>query len=46
MEYRKPEVVAIMVAAQAIEGTKIPVVADNLHPTTPPESSGAYLSDE
>jgi hypothetical protein len=46
MKYRKPEVLAIVEATQAIAGMKIPVVADNSHPTTPPESSGAYRSDE
>jgi hypothetical protein len=46
MEYRKPEVVAIVEATLAIEGMKPGLVADNNHPTTPPRSSGAYLSDE
>jgi hypothetical protein len=46
MEYRKPEVVAAVDATLAIEGMKPGLVADNNHPTAPPKSSGAYLSDE
>jgi hypothetical protein len=46
VEYRKPEVVAVVNATMAIEGIKPGLVADNSHPTTPPKSSGAYLSDE
>jgi len=45
MEYRKPEVVAVD-ATLAIAGMKPGLVADNNHPTAPPRSSGAYLSDE
>jgi hypothetical protein len=46
VKYRKPEIVAIVNATMAIEGIKPGQVADNNHPTTPPKSSGAYLSDE
>jgi len=46
VEYRKPEVVAVVNATMAIEGIKQGQVADNNHPTPPPKSSGAYLSDE
>jgi len=46
MEYRKPEIVEVMNATMAIEGIKPGQVADNNHPTRPPKSSGAYLSDE
>lgn len=46
MEYRKPEVVAVVNATMAIEGIKPGKVVDNSHPHTPPKSSGAYLSDE
>jgi hypothetical protein len=46
MEYGKPEIVAVVNAAMAIEGIKPGQVADNNHPTRPPKSSGAYLSDE
>jgi len=46
MEYTKPEVVAAVDATLAIEGMKPGLVADNNHPTAPPKSSGAYLSDE
>lgn len=46
MEYRKPEVVAAVDARLAIEGMKPKLFADNNHPTAPPKSSGAYLSDE
>jgi hypothetical protein len=46
MEYRKPEIVADVDATRAIEGMKPGLVADNNHPTAPPKSSGAYLSDE
>jgi len=47
MEYRKPEIVAAVDATLAIEGMKPGLVADNNnHPTAPPRSSGAYLSDE
>jgi hypothetical protein len=46
MKYSKPEIVAIVNATIAIEGIKPGQVADNNHPTKPPRSSGAYLSDE
>jgi hypothetical protein len=46
VEYRKPEIVAILNATMAIEGIKPGQVVDNNHPTKPPRSSGAYLSDE
>ena len=46
MEYRKPEVVAIVEATLAIDGTKPGIFAENSHPTTPPHSTGAYVSDE
>jgi hypothetical protein len=46
MEYREPEIVAVVNATTAIEGIKPGLVADNNHPTNPPKSSGAYLSDE
>jgi hypothetical protein len=46
MEYRKPEVIAVVEAALAIEGMKPGLVADNNHLSTPPRSTGAYLSDE
>ena len=37
----------LMVASdENMAGTKPGQVADNNHPTTPPKSSGAYLSDE
>jgi hypothetical protein len=46
MEYRKPEILAVVNATMAIAGIKPGQVADNNHPTSPPRSSGAYLSDE
>ncbi len=46
MGYEKPELIAVVKATEAIEGMKPGLVADNNHPTTPPRSSGAYLSDE
>lgn len=46
MKYRKPEIVAVVNATMAIEGIKPGRVADNNHPSAPPKSSGAYLSDE
>ncbi len=46
MGYRRPEVVAVVEATLAIEGTKPGVFAENNHPTVPPKSTGAYLSDE
>jgi hypothetical protein len=46
MEYSKPEVVAVVEATFAIEGTKPGVVAESSHPTVPPRSTGAYVSDE
>jgi len=46
MEYQKPEVVAVVEAAVAIEGMKPGTLLDNNHPSSPPRSAGAYLSDE
>jgi len=46
MEYRKPEVVAVVEATLAIEGMKPGAFPDNNHPTFPPRSTGAYVSDE
>jgi hypothetical protein len=43
VEYRKPEVVALVNATMAIEGIKPGQVADNNHPTTPPKSAGLPL---
>jgi len=46
MEYQKPEVVAVVEATLAIEGMKPGTLLDNNHPSFPPRSAGAYLSDE
>jgi hypothetical protein len=46
MEYKKPEVVAVVEATLAIEGMKPGTLLDNNHPSFPPRSTGAYLSDE
>ena len=46
MEYRRPEIIAAVEATLAIEGMKPGGFADNNHPTLPPKSTGAYLSDE
>ena len=46
VEYQKPEVVRVVEAAVAIEGMKPGTVLDNNHPSSPPRSTGAYLSDE
>ncbi len=46
MEYKKPQIVAAVQAILAIEGMKPGVYVDRNHPTLPPKSTGAYLSDE
>jgi hypothetical protein len=46
MEYRRPEIIAAVEATLAIEGMKPGGFVDNNHPTLPPRSTGAYLSDE
>jgi hypothetical protein len=46
MEYRRPEIIAAVEATLAIEGMKPGGFVDNNHPTLPPKSTGAYLSDE
>jgi len=46
MEYQKPEVVRVVEATLAIEGMKPGTLVDNNHPSFPPRSAGAYLSDE
>jgi hypothetical protein len=46
MEYRRPEIIAVVEATLAIEGMKPGGFVDNNHPTLPPKSTGAYLSDE
>jgi hypothetical protein len=46
VQYQKPEVVAVVEAAVAIEGMKPGTLLDNNHPSSPPRSTGAYLSDE
>lgn len=46
MEYRRPEIIAADEATPAIEGMKPGGFVDNNHPTLPPKSTGAYLSDE
>jgi hypothetical protein len=46
MRYEKPELIAVAKATEVIEGMKPGFVADNNHLTTPPRSTGAYLSDE
>lgn len=46
MEYKKPEIVEVADATMAIEGSKPGQVDDSNHPMSPPQSSGAYLSDE
>ena len=46
MEYQKPELVAVVEATVAIERMKPGTLLDNNHPSFPPRSAGAYLSDE
>jgi hypothetical protein len=46
MEYRRPEIIAAVEATLVIEGMKPGGFVDNNHPTLPPKSTGAYLSDE
>ena len=46
MNYKKPEILAVVNAAAAIENTKPGQAADASHPNDPPKSAGAYMSDE
>jgi hypothetical protein len=46
VEYKKPQIVATAEAVLAIEGMKPGAYVDSNHPTLPPKSTSAYLSDE
>jgi hypothetical protein len=46
VNYKKPEILAVVNAASAIENTKPGPASDANHPNNPPQSAGAYMSDE